>query len=114
MKKNLMSILSIGYGKMGKQLVDSLIQKGNNVSVVTKSNIPQNLNENRKIHFLGLPKVIGLYDMILFNTKQDQIHEVLSLLPSDITNSETIFVSTLPGITREFYYDFLGKNTKVA
>jgi len=108
--KNLLKVLSIGYGSLGKPLVDTLVQNGNNVSVVTKSNIPKDIPNN----FQGIKTVKGTYDIILLSTKQSQIESVLSEMPESIYNKDTVFVSTLPGTTREYFYNHFGNSAKVA
>ena len=107
--KNLLKVLSIGYGSLGKPLADALIQKGNNVSVVTRNNIPTGIP-----HFQGVQAVKGTWDIILLSTKQSQVQEVLDAMPESIYNKDTVFVSTLPGATQEYFYNHFGTATKIA
>jgi len=111
--KKINKVLTIGYGSMGRPFIEPILNNPNiDLSVVTKTLRPPGHPQIK--HYFDIREISNPFDMIVVSCKKQHIDSIIPVLPSNIHNDETLFVSIVQGITRDYYYNTLGSSTNIA
>ena len=114
--QNFNRVLSIGYGNMGRAFIQPITNHSNtSLTVLTQKSLPLSPPQNTT-QFSDLSEIEKKpFDLIVFACRDYQIDQVMGQIQNkDLFNQETLFVSIIENLEREYFYNKLGEKSKVA
>lgn len=111
--RNVNKILSIGYGKIGKPFLEPFLNnKAFSISVVS----PNNVSKPPTIHYRNFNSIDNeqKFDTVIFSCQTENIQSVMNEIPSYLYKDNTLFVSLINGLSKDYFRSKLGNHSRIA